>query len=88
MTNEDRDNLLIELKLKVSNVQDDVEQIKHVLLEGNGSPSLTAQVLTHKLKLERLEEERSDSKVPRSVWIGIVVSGLIGIGGIVSTLVK
>lgn len=83
MTNEERDMLLQELKLKLDNLAEDVDQIKHVLIEGNGKPPLTEQVLTSRLKIERLEEERSDGKMPKAFWVGLIVSSLISVGSII-----
>lgn len=68
-------------------MKEDLDQIKHVLLEGNGQPPLTAQVLTNRLKIERLEEERTDKKMPRSAWVAIVVSSILGVAGIVASVV-
>lgn len=68
-------------------MKDDLEQIHHVLIEGNGKPPLTEQVLTNSLKIARLEEERNDNKMPRSVWVGIVVSSVLGVAGILASVV-
>ena len=68
-------------------MKEDLDRVVHVLLEGNGKPALTEQVLTNSLKIERLEEERNDRKMPVAFWVGLVVSTLVGIGSIVATLV-
>lgn len=86
MTNDERDDLLIELKLKIVNLKDDVDQIKHVLLEGNGKPPLTEQVLTTALHVARLIEERADKKMPRAFWVGLVIPSIISIVAIVVTV--
>ena len=68
-------------------MKEDLDQIKHVLLEGNGKPALTEQVLTHKMRIERLEEERIDKKMPRAAWVGIVISSILGVAGIITSVV-
>lgn len=64
----------------------DVEQIKHVLLEGNGTPAMTVRVALAEADLKRLKEERDDKKMPRSAWVAIVLSSVIGIAGIVASV--
>lgn len=86
MTDNERDMLLTELKTKIEVMHGDLEQIKHVLLEGNGKPPLTEQVLTNKMRLDRLEEERTDKKVPRAVWAGIVISSVLSVAGIIASM--
>lgn len=82
MTENDAYGLLIRLNERMEGMARDVEQLKHVLLEGNGSPSLTVQVATINTRLHSLEETNKDYRIPRHVWVGIVVSALIGITGI------
>ncbi len=77
MTNDERDDLLIELKLKLENLGEKVDRISHVLIEGNGKPPLTEQVAIQQVRLERLEEERTDKKMPRAAWISIVLSSIL-----------
>lgn len=86
MTNDERDVLLLELKLKLETLQEEVGKISHVLIEGNGKPALTEQVLTNRLKIERLEEEREDKKLPRSASIGIIVSIVFGLTGFLTSV--
>lgn len=86
MTDAERDELLIELRVKLENMAEDVGDLKHVLIEGNGKPPLTEQVLTNKLKIERLEEERADKKMPRAAWIAIVLSSLLSVAGLIAAV--
>jgi TolA-binding protein len=87
MTDAERDELLITLREQVRSMQEDIGQIKHVLLDGNGQPSLVVQVATQSQRISQLEEERADRKVPRSIWIGIVVSAVLSLGSIAATAV-
>lgn len=87
MTDDERDTLLIELRTELKNLRDDVDDIRHVLLEGNGKPALTEQVLVNKIKIDRLEEERADRKLPRAVWVAILLSSLLSLAGVVAAAV-
>lgn len=66
----------------------DVEQIKHVLIEGNGTPAMTVRVAIVENELERVKEERNDAKMPRSFSVGLAVSILLGLLGILSGFVN
>lgn len=68
--------------LEQKTVKEDVEQIKHVLLEGNGRPAMTVQVATMDQRIKNLEEKEDDRKIPRSVSLGIVVSLVLGVASI------
>lgn len=76
--------LLIRLDERMAKLSDDMDQVKHVLLEGNGSPPLTMQVATNKMKIDRLEEERVDKKLPRAAWLGILISTILSVAGLVA----
>lgn len=60
-------------------LKEDVEQIKHVLMEGNGTPAMTVRMALAEKELDRLKEERDDKKLPRTAWVSIVVSVLLGV---------
>lgn len=74
--------------LEQKTVKADVEQIKHVLLEGNGQPSMTVQVATMEQRIKQLEEDEDDKKVPRHVSIGLWVSIVLGLGAMLVGFVK
>jgi hypothetical protein len=65
--------------LEQNGIKEDVEQIKHVLLEGNGSPPMTVRVALAENDLKRLREERDDKKMPRAAWVAIMVSILLAL---------
>lgn len=67
------------------NIKEDVEQIKHVLLEGNGTPAMTVRLAVAENELARIKEDRVDMKMPRAAWVGIVVSIALGIASIAAT---
>lgn len=81
---DDMRELLIRLDERMAKLSDDMDQVKHVLLEGNGSPPLTMQVATNKMKIDRLEEERVDKKLPRAAWLGILISTILSVAGLVA----
>lgn len=87
MTNDERDDLLIELKIKLENMGGRVDDIAHVLLEGNGKPAMTIRMALAEQDLERLKEERNDKKMPRSAWVAILISSVIGIAGFLTSVI-
>lgn len=66
-------------------IKEDVEQIKHVLLEGNGTPAMTVRIALAEQQLDRLREERDDKKMPRAAWVAIVVSSLLALMSLAAT---
>lgn len=72
-------------------MKDGLDVLKHVLLEGNGSPALTVQVATIDTRLKTVEEDQKEEKehkaVPRQVSISIAVSILIGLVGLLAAFV-
>lgn len=73
---------LAKLEAKLENIEQDVSKLKHVLIEGNGQPAMTVRVAILENELDRVKEERADRKMPRSVWIGIMVSILLALASI------
>lgn len=65
-------------------VEEDLKKLKHVLLEGNGSPAVIVTVATMDQRIKQLEEDRTDKKVPRHVALGIWVSIILGMAGILA----
>lgn len=65
-------------------VEEDLKKLKHVLLEGNGSPAVTVQVATMDQRIKQLEEDKNDRKVPRAVSAGIWVSIVLALVGILA----
>lgn len=63
----------------------DIQQIKHVLLDGNGQPAMTVRVALVEQSLDRLKEERDDKKMPRVAWVGIIVSIILALVSIGAT---
>ena len=66
---------------QLKNVQEDIDQIKHVLIDGNGRPPVVTTVAIHAEKLAKLEEKESDKKIPRAVWVGMLLSIILSIVG-------
>lgn len=66
--------MLVRIDERTEQMQSDVDQLKHVLLEGNGSPAVTVQVATMNERLKSIEESKREDKVPRHVTLGLVVS--------------
>lgn len=69
-------------------VKDDLDKLKHVLLEGNGTPAMTVQVATMNERLKTLEEDRNDNKVPKHVTVGISVSIILAVASILAGFVN
>lgn len=68
-------------------IKEDIDQIKHVLLEGNGTPAMTVRLAVAENELRRLTEERNDKKMPRSAMVGIVVSIVLALASIAASAV-
>lgn len=79
-------NGLTELRTEHRALRADVEAIKHVLLEGNGTPPMTVRVALLESEIDRVREERTDRKVPRAVWVGIALSTVVGIAAVITSL--
>jgi len=78
--------LLARLDERTQRMEDKVDKLSHVLLEGNGVPAVTVQVATLNEKVSQLEEEARGYRIPRNVWVGIIFSAIIGILGILAGL--
>jgi hypothetical protein len=76
MDNDTRD-LLVRIDERTKQTADDVDLLKHVILEGNGTPAITVQVATMNERLKSIEESEKDEKIPRHVTLGIAVSILL-----------
>ena len=77
MNDHDVRELLVRLDERTETMADDIDQVKHVLLEGNGTPAITVQVATMNERLKSIEEAKKEDKIPRHVTVGIVVSILL-----------
>ncbi len=86
--NSEMKEMLVRIDERTEQMQDDVGKLKHVLLEGNGSPAITVQVATQAERLKVLEEDRRDAKIPRHVTLGLIVSILLGLGAILAGFAK
>lgn len=69
-------------------LKEDVAQIKHVLIQGNGQPAMTVRLALVENELKRVAEERTDRKLPRSAWLSIVISAVLSSIGIALTVAK
>lgn len=78
--------MLARIDERTERLVDDVDQLKHTLLEGNGVPAITVQVATLNTEVATLKQQARDYRIPRHVWIGIVISALIGLTGILADL--
>lgn len=71
---------------RITAMGDDIEQLHHILLEGNGRPAMTVQVATMETRLKGLEDQAKENRIPRHVWIATIISAIIGIIGIIVSL--
>ena len=78
--------LLTKVDQKLETVAEDVSMLRHILLEGNGTPALTVQVATITQRVSQLEENEKDKKIPRSVWLSIAVSIVVGAFGFIKAI--
>lgn len=74
--------LLGRLDERTSGMAEKVDKLAHVLLEGNGVPAVTVQLATLNEKVATIEKDRDSQRVPRHVWLGIAVSIILALAGI------
>jgi hypothetical protein len=84
MSDEDIKAFMVRMDERWERVEEDLDKLKHVLLEGNGSPAMTVQVALQEQRLRSLEESKKDEKVPRSVWVGLLITSILSIGAILA----
>lgn len=80
MTNEEMLGLLVRLDERTERMADDVDQLKHAVLEGNGSPSLMVQVARNDERITSMEEGSKGRANLSIAWIG--AAGGIGAAAI------
>ena len=66
--------ILARLDERTERMAEDVTQLKHTLLEGNGVPAVTVQLATLNEKVAVLQKEKAEERVPRHVWVSIFFS--------------
>jgi hypothetical protein len=93
ISSEDFVNELVEIRSLMSVISErservvfDVGHLRRVLVDGDGGPSMTVRVALAEQEIKRLSEERNDRKVPRAVWIGIVISTVVSVISIISSV--
>ena len=79
-------DLLTRMDGRLERLESDMEDVRHVLIEGNGKPAMTVRMALAENELARMAEERADRKMPRSAWLAIVVSSLMSLAGVIVTL--
>jgi hypothetical protein len=76
-------DLLTRMDGRLERLESDMEDVRHVLIEGNGKPAMTVRMALAENELARLAEERSERKMPRAAWVAILLSTLTAIASIV-----
>lgn len=90
-TDEIKDNslggTLARLDERTERMEDSLKSISEVLLTGNGgSPALTVQVATLNADMSNLKAVVAEHRIPRSVWIPLVITVLVAVIGIIVSL--
>lgn len=80
-------DLLTRMDGRLERLESDMEDVRHVLIEGNGKPAMTVRMALAENELQRLTEERSDRKMPRAAWVAIVISAVFSLASILVALV-
>jgi len=75
--------LLGRLDERTERTEQDVGLLKHVLIEGNGVPPVTVQLAILTNEVASLKEKDRESRIPRHIWLVLIVSSLISIIGII-----
>lgn len=80
-------DLLTRMDGRLERLESDMEDVRHVLIEGNGRPAMTVRMALAENELQRLTEERSDRKMPRAAWVAILISTLMSLAGVIVAVV-
>lgn len=88
MTEEERElrDLLMRMDSRLQRLETDSAAVRHVLIEGNGRPAMTVRMALAENELQRLNEERTDRKMPRAAWAAILISTVMSLIGVVLTV--
>jgi hypothetical protein len=87
MNDEEIQNIVSRMDERWARIEEDLQKLKHVLLEGNGTPAMIVRVALVEQELKRVNEEREDRKVPRHVSVGLYVSIILAVGSILAGFV-
>lgn len=93
MTEEELNNfmefktLLTRMDGRLERLESDMEDVRHVLIEGNGQPAMTVRVALAENEIRRINEERADKKMPRAVWVSLVLSTMTAVAAIVVAII-
>ena len=80
-------DLLTRMDGRLERLESDMEDVRHVLIEGNGKPAMTVRMALAESELARLAEERTERKMPRAAWLAILLSTLTSVAGIIVAIV-
>lgn len=81
-------DLLTRMDGRLERLESDMEDVRHVLIEGNGRPAMTVRMALAENELARLADERTDRKMPRAAWVAILLSSLLSLAGVIVALVR
>lgn len=90
MTEEEKTDVMVMLARideRTQLIREDVDALKHVILEGNGSPALTVQVASLSERFDTLEK----STAARWTFKGLVITGAVALltsGGCTAVVLK
>jgi hypothetical protein len=73
---------LARLEAVAATTANDVGQLKHTLLEGNGVPSITVQVATLNADMATVKQQLADHRIPRSTMIPMLITIIIAVADI------
>lgn len=79
ISNEEVHGLLSRIDERTEFIQDRVDKLAHVVLEGNGTPALTVTVAQNAVRLDALEDHIERKQIPAHVWVSIIASGVIAL---------
>jgi hypothetical protein len=98
MTNEERTqfmefrDLLTRMDGRLERLESDMEDVRHVLIDGNGRPAMTVRMALAESEIQRvanvINEDRIDRRMPRSAWVAILCSTAIGLTSLVLGLMQ
>jgi hypothetical protein len=81
MTDKEVIETLIRIDERTGRVEKELKELSHRII-GNGKPGLVTDVAVITERVDSIDKALEGYRIPRQVWVGIIVSALIGLAGI------
>lgn len=85
LTNDELNSNIIRLEGRFDRVEELLENLTHAI-DGNGRPGIRENMVRLDQRVQVLEQRDRENSVPRSIWIPLLFSILIGLAGLLVPL--